>query len=267
MERRHNLLFTLPIGLGLLAFFATRNLLYTALGFVAGYFLMEGLRFLVLPPHLHRAVRLFQGGAMEEALALSERSLEQRPDRWETHYLRSLIFFALSRLPDAVASARRAVSINPKSDASHARLGQALAAEGHLAEARTALERAVALRGRDAGYHYHLGAVLFQMEEYGKAIPHLAIAVERGLDSPQLGLLASYYLGRALEHQGGTEEANAAYDRMRQRAGALAGLQQDVANAPDYPALASLRHDVAAIAQRLGRSAELPRRSSNDGTP
>ncbi|MDT8306081.1 MAG: tetratricopeptide repeat protein [Anaerolineae bacterium] len=262
MERRHNLLFALPIGLGLLAFFASGNLLYTALGFIAGYFLMEGLRFLVLPPHLHRAVRLFQGGQMEEALALTDRSLRKRPDRWETHYLRSLIFFALSRLPDAVASARRAVSINPKSDASHARLGQALAADGHLNEARSALERAVALRDRDPGYHYHLGAVLFQLHEYGQAIPHLAIAVERGLDSPQLGLLASYYLGRALEHQGGDAEASAAYERMRQRAEALPELQQDLANAPDYPGLAALRHDVAAIAQRLGRSADLPRKAT-----
>jgi tetratricopeptide (TPR) repeat protein len=257
MDRRHNLLFILPLGLGLLAFFATRNLLYTALGFIAGYLLMEGLRFLVLPPHLHRAVRLFQGGAMEEALDLTERSLQKRPDRWETHYLRSLIFFALSRLPDAVASARRAVSINPKSDASHARLGQALAAEGHLQEARGALERAVALRPRDPGYHYHLGAVLYQLREYGPAIPHLGIAVERGLDSPQLGLLASYYLGRALEQQGGEVEAEAAYERMRKHADALSALQTDVANAPNYPGLAALRHDVASIAQRLGKPNKL----------
>jgi tetratricopeptide (TPR) repeat protein len=253
MDRRHNLLFILPLGLGLLAFFATRNLLYTALGFVAGYFLMEGLRFLVLPPHLHRAVRLFQGGAMEDALQLTDRSLQRRPDRWETHYLRSLIFFALSRLPDAVASARRAVSINPKSDASHARLGQALAAEGHLEEARATLERAVSLRPRDPSYHYHLGAVLYQLKEYGPAIPHLAIAVERGLESPQLALLASYYLGRSLEQRGGAAEAEAAYERMRKHAEALPALQQDLANAPDYPGLASLRHDVASIAQRLGK--------------
>jgi tetratricopeptide (TPR) repeat protein len=262
MDRRHNLLFILPIALGLLAFSITNNLLYTALGFIAGYFLMEGLRFLVLPPYLHRAVRLFQGGDMEEALALTERSLEKRPDRWETHYLRSLIFFALSRLPDAIASARRAVTINPKSDASHARLGQALAAEGHLAEARTALERAVALRGRDPSYHYHLGAVLYQLQEYGSAIPHLAIAVERGLKNDQLALLASYYLGRSLEQQGGAAEAEAAYERMRTRSEALPALQQDLANAPDYPGLAALRHDVAAIAQRLGRSSDLPRRNA-----
>lgn len=253
MDRRHNFLFILPLGLGLLAFFTTRNLLYTALGFVAGYFLMEGLRFLVLPPHLHRAVRLFQGGAMEEALDLTDRSLQKRPDRWETHYLRSLIFFALSRLPDAVASARRAVSINPKSDASHARLGQALAAEGHLQEARGALERAVTLRPRDPSYRYHLGAVLYQLREYGPAIPNLGIAVERGLDSPQLSLLASYYLGRALEQQGGAVEAEAAYERMRKHADALPALQTDLANAPEYPGLAALRHDVASIAQRLGK--------------
>lgn len=257
MDRRHNFLFALPLGLGLFAFFATRNLLYTALGFIAGYFLMEGLRFLVLPPHLHRAVRLFQAGSLEEALDLTDRSLQRRPDRWETHYLRSLIFFALSRLPDAVASARRAVSINPKSDASHARLGQALAAEGHLEEARAALERAVALRPRDPGYHYHLGAVLYQLHENEQAIPHLAIAVERGLESPQLALLASYYLGRSLEQQGGVAEAEAAYERMRKHADALPTLQQDLSNAPDYPALAALRRDVAAIAQRLGKPNKL----------
>jgi tetratricopeptide (TPR) repeat protein len=254
MDRRHNLLFILPLALGLLAYFATQNLLFTALGFIGGYLLMEGLRFLVLPPYLHRAVRLYQGGELEEALALTDRSLERRPERWETHYLRSLIYFALSRLPDAIGSARRAVGINPKSDASQARLGQALAAEGHLAEGRAALERAVELRPRDPNYRYHLGALLYQSQEFGQAIPHLALAAERGLGNPQLDLLAIYYLGRSLDRQGGKEEAEAAYERMRRHAGALPSLQQDLAQAPDYPGLAALRHDVAAIAQRLGRS-------------
>lgn len=252
MDRRHSLFFILPLATGLLAYFATQNVLYTALGFVLGYLLMEYLRFLVLPPYLHRAVRLYQGGALEEALALTERSLEKRPERWETHYLRSLIFFALSRLPDAIASARRAVAINPRSDASQARLGQALAAEGHLEEGRQALEQAVALRPRDAGYRFHLGAALYQMGAFGEAIPHLAWAAERGLGNPQLDLLASYYLGRSLEQRGGADEAAAAYERMRRHAEALPSLQQDLAQAADYPALTPLRRDVAAIAQRLG---------------
>ncbi len=252
MDRRHNLLFILPLAVGLIAYFATQNLLVTALGFIAGYLLMEYLRFVVLPPYLHRAVRLYQGGALEEALALTDRSLAKRPERWETHYLRSLIFFAMSRLPDAVASARRAVAINPKSDAGQARLGQALVAGGHLEEGRQALEQAVALRPRDASYRFHLGAALYQLGAYGEAIPHLALAAERGVGNPPLDLLAGYYLGRALEQRGGADEAAAAYERMRRHADALPGLQQDLAQAPDYPALAALRHDVAAIAQRLG---------------
>ena len=254
MDRRHNLLFILPLAAGLIAYFATQNLLVTALGFIAGYLLMEYLRFVVLPPYLHRAVRLYQGGSLEEALALTDRSLEKRPERWETHYLRSLIFFALSRLPDAIASARRAVAINPKSDASQARLGQALVADGHLEEGRRALEQAVALRPRDAGYRFHLGAALYQLGAYGEAIPHLALAAERGSGNPQLDLLASYYLARSLEQRGGTDEATAAYERMRRHANALPGLQQDLSQAPDYPALAALRRDVAAIAQRLGKA-------------
>lgn len=251
MDRRWNLLFAVPLLAALVAFLLTNQLLFTALGFVVGYLIMEGLRFLLLPPHLHNAVRLYRRGALEDALPLVEQSIAARPERWESHYLRALILFGMSRLEAAEESARQATQLNADSDINHLTLGQILYAQGRFEEAEEAFADAVRAKGREGVNQYHLASAHYRLQRYEDAAPRLELATRLGLENPQIELLAHYYLGRSLQELGDEEAANAAYEEMQKHAEALEALQEDVQNVPDYPERALLQQDISAISSRL----------------
>lgn len=253
MEKRWNILFVIPLATALVAFFATNQLLFTALGFVAGYILMEGLRFLLLPPHLHRAVRNYQRGDLQQALELAQRSIEARPARWEPHYVQALAFFARGDLTEAEKSARNAIRLNSENDPSHLVLGQVLFSQKRFPAAREAFAEAVRLNGREGLNRYHLGATLFRLGEFELAIPHLELALRLGMDQDQLTLLTHYYLGRALEEIGHHEDAKVTFAAMQENAEALEALRQDLHDAPAFPAQQLLKEDVRDIETRLTR--------------
>lgn len=251
MDGRWNLLFAIPLLAALIVFLITEQLAFTAIAFVGGYVLMEGLRFLVLPPHLHRAVQSYRRGDLEQALVLTERSIESRPDRWESYYLRALIFFAMSRLDSAEDSIREAIRLNDRSDTNFSMLGQILYSQNRLEEAEETFAKAVALRSREGLNHYHLGATHYRLGRYADAAPRLELATKLGIDNPQLKLLAHYYLARSFEQLDQEEQAEMAYDKMQQNRDAFDALKQDVASVPEYPALPQLKQEVAAINSRL----------------
>ncbi|MDX1662741.1 MAG: tetratricopeptide repeat protein [Candidatus Promineifilaceae bacterium] len=251
MDRRLYILFLLPLLTALIAFFLTGELLFTALGFVVGYLLVQALRFMLLPPHVHQAVRAYQRGDLEQALALSNRAIEERPERWEPYYLRALIYFAHSELEPAEADARRAVELKPDSDLNHLTLGQILYSQARFEEAEAAFEHAVRLRRGEGMNQFQLAAARYQQDECAQAIPRLRQAIDLGIDNPQLRLLAHYYLARCLEREGQPEEAEAAYSEMQEHAEALGRLKADVERAPHYPALTRLQREVAAIEKRV----------------
>lgn len=251
MERRWNLLLIIPLLTALLAFFLTENILYTALGFVVGYLILQGARVLLLPSGLHGAVRAFQSGRLEEALARTNQIIDQKPDRWESYYLRALIHFALSNLPAAEADAREAVERKPDSDTNYVTLGQVLYAQARFPQAEEAFAEAVRLRGTEGLNQYHLGATLFHLERYQDAIPRLELAIKLRTSNEQMELLAHYYLARSLQQVGRDEEAADIYGEMQEHADALANLRRDINSASDYPARHLLQKDVAAIEKRL----------------
>ena len=251
MDRRWNILFVLPLLTALIAFFLTGELLFTGLGFVTGYLLVQGLRFMLLPPGVHQAVRAYQRGDLEQALALSNHAIEQRPERWEPYYLRALVHFAHSKLETAEADARRAVELKPDSDLNHLTLGQILYSQARFDEAEAAFEQAVRLRRGEGMNQYQLAAALYQQDECSLAIPRLRQAIDLGIDNPQLRLLAHYYLARCLELEERREEAEAAYEQMQEHTQALERLKEDVERAPQYPALPRLQKEVAAIEKRV----------------
>lgn len=247
MDRRWNVLLIIPLFTALVAFLLTDQILYTGLGFVVGYLIMQGARYLLLPPNLHEAVQRFQAGELDEALTLTDRAIAARPERWESYYLRTLIFFALSDLDEAEASARKAIELKPDSDTNYVSLGQILYSKANFVEAREAFAEAVRLRGKEGLNQYHLGASLYQLDRCKEAAPRLELATRLGIENEQLALLALYYLGRCQERLDQPEEAAAAYAQMQEQGEALAALKEDVARAPTYPALSGLRQDVAAI--------------------
>ena len=251
MDRRWNFLFIIPLLAALIAFLLTGQIIYTGLGFALGYLAMYGMRHLLLPPYLHKAVQRFQAGDLEAALDLADQAVAARPERWESYYLRALIYFALSDLAAGEQNARRAVELNPEKDTSHAILGQILYSQARFADARAAFADAVRLRAKEGLNPYYLGATLHQLGECEEAAPRLELATRLGIDNEQLTLLAFYYLGRCRDRLEEPDAAAAAYEAMGERRDALESLKGDLAQAPPYPALAGLRQDVAAIEKRM----------------
>lgn len=251
MERRWNVLLIIPLLAALVAFFLTERLIYTALGFVTGYLILQGVRHLLLPSGLHSAVRAFQSGRVEEALERTNEIINTKPERWEPYYLRALIHFALSDLPAAEADAREAVERKPDSDTNYITLGQVLYSRAQFSEAEKAFAEAVRLRGSEGLNHYHLGATLFHLDRCQDAIPRLELAIRLGIANEQMELLAHYYLARCLQREGRDDEAAEAYEAMQKYGDALDDLKRDVGSASDYPARHLLKKDVTAIEKRL----------------
>lgn len=253
MDRRWNLLFIIPLLTALVAFFLTDEILYTGLGFVVGYLVMEGARHLLLPPNLHKAVQRFQAGELEESLELANQAIAARPQRWESYYLRALIYFALSNLEEAEMDARKAIDLKPDNDTSHVTLGQILYSQAKFEQAEEAFAEAVRLRGKEGLNQYHLAATHYRLDRCEQAAPRLELATRLGIDNEQLTVLAFYYLGRCNERLDQPEEAAAAYAELDERRDAFESLKRDLGQAPAYPALDLMRQDVAAIEHRLRR--------------
>ena len=251
MDRRWNLLFIIPLLTALVAFFLTDEILFTGLGFVLGYLVMEGARHLLLPPNLHRAVQRYRAGDLESALELTDRAVAARPERWESYYLRALIYFALSNLEEAEKNVRQAISLKPDVDTSHVTLGQILYSQARFEEAQDAFAEAVRLRGKEGVNQYHLGATQFRLDQCEQAAPRLELATRLGIGDDQLELLAFYYLGRCREKMNRPQDAADAFAELRSRRDALETLRSNLAEAPAYPALSVLSKDVAGIAARV----------------
>lgn len=261
MDRRWNLLFLVPLLAALIAFLFTQQLVFTAIAFVAGYVLMEGFRFLLLPPHLHRAARHYQKGNLEEAMALTKKSIAARPDRWESYYLQALIAFNDAKLSQAEQSARQAIQLKPDEAAAHLVLGQVQFAQGQYGEARQSFLEAVNVGGNAGIHQYHAAAAAFRSADCDEAIPRLELALRLGIENPQLELLAKYYLGECHRQQGDEENAAGYFDQLPEHTDELENLRRDLQLVPDYPERGALSRDVQAIADAIRR------RAPDDGSP
>lgn len=251
MDKRWNLLFLVPLLAALVAFLVTQQLVYTAIAFVAGYVLMEGFRFLLLPPHLHRAARRYQKGDLEGAMELTKKSIAARPDRWESHYLQALIAFNSSELNGAEQSARRAVDLKPDEAAAHVVLGQVQFAQGRYDSARASFLEAIGAGGNAGIHQYHAAAAAFRSGDCDEVIPRLELALRLGIENPQLVLLAKYYLAECHRRAGEPETAGDYYGQLSEHVDELENLRRDLQMVPDYPERAALSKDVQAIASAI----------------
>lgn len=249
MNRRFNLLLVIPIATALVAYFVTGQLIYTAAAFVAGYILVSGLRFLLLPPHLHQAARRYQRGDLAGAQDLVKKAIAARPNRWEPHYLEALIRFSNSELDLAQQSARKALALHDEEASAHLVLGQILYAQGHYDEARNAFADALHHGGKDSIYQYHAAATAYRLGDCSEAIPRLELALRLGVENAQLELLATYYLAECLQKTGEGEQANVRYEALSQFSDELENLRRDLQLVPDYPERIALSEDIRDIAR------------------
>ena len=193
-------------------------------------------------------------GDVDGALDLINRSIEARPDFWESYQLRALIYLSLLSFQHAEKDAQTAIELKPSAHPVLNTLGLIYLAQERFAEAEDAYGRALDLAPGYALYLYHLGLSEYRQQKHQDAIESFIAATHGTLPLMEFDLQNAYYLTCALEKMNNEEGAKAAAEQMEKYRDALPPLQRQVANLPDYPHVGQIRADLADIERRLIKS-------------
>ena len=216
--------------------------------------LLTALRFFSTPLSYRAASRRFRAGDMEGALDLINRSIEARPDFWESYQLRALIYLSLLSFSHAERDAQTALALNPKAHPVYNSLGLIYLAQERFTEAEDVYGRALDLAPGYALYLYHLGLSEYRQGRYQDAVDSFIAATHGTLPLMEYDLQNAYYLTRSLEEVGNQEGAQAAAEQMEKFRDALPLLKRQVANLPDYPHVAQIQADIADMDSRLSKN-------------
>ncbi|HEY4882219.1 MAG TPA: tetratricopeptide repeat protein [Myxococcales bacterium] len=121
---------------------------------------------------------LISRGATDEAIGLSSKALELRPDYPEAHNNLALALGSRGQVEEAVSHYRKALELDPAYAEAHNNLGFALASRGQLDEAIAHYRKALESDPGRAGIHYNLAMALIGRGSTQNAIAHLRQAVE-----------------------------------------------------------------------------------------
>jgi tetratricopeptide (TPR) repeat protein len=146
---------------------------------------------------------LISRGAAAEALPMTQRALELRPDYPEAQNNLALALASLGRPAEAIEHYRRAIELDPAYAEAHNNLGFALAAGGEIDEAIAHYRKALEADSGYAGVHYNLAMALVAKGQIRPALAHLRRAVELQPDF----LEAHNNLGILLARSGHLDEA------------------------------------------------------------
>lgn len=151
---------------------------------------------------------------LEKAAAESKRALDLDPSLMETHRIRGIVLYNTNNLPEAIDEFKKALAINkniadihlylgitykaaenydlaeesllaayalnPKDTIGLTELSRTYLANGRFAQAAQYAEEAVRVEPTDPKLHGNLGIMYYKMEDFEKAIPELALAVQGG---------------------------------------------------------------------------------------
>ncbi len=207
-----------------------------------------------IPISYRFAARRYQAGDLEEALALVEKTIETRPNFWESYQLKALIFLAQGDFPRAERAAKEALAANVQSDVAANTLGQIYLAQAQFEAAKQAYVQAVTQNPDHALYWYHLGLCQYRLGEWAEAVDSLAGATKRAPHLLEYELWMHYYLWCCLKELGREEQAAEVQVKMQKFAEGLPLLQEQLAYQPETPHLPHQRADLHNLAQQLGRN-------------
>lgn len=244
-------LFALPALAGIAWGLISGQARYTLIGVGVTFVLLVAQRVLNTPLSFRAALRHFNSGDVDQALQLINKSIEARPDFWESYQLRALIHLSKLNFARAERDAKTAVSRRPEAHPVYNTLGQVYLAQERFAAAEEAYVQAVELAPDNDLYRYHLGLSRYRQEKYRPAAEALAAATQGALPRAMHDLAAHYYLGRCLEALGEADAAAEAYAEMAHFRRGLATWRRQLRDQPPYPHLAQMRADVADMAVRL----------------
>ncbi len=123
-----------------------------------------------------QAARLIERDKPDEALALLDQALAEKPKNHEFHYGRGVALEALGRTDEALEAWKQAVSIEPGYFAALNGIGAIQLDKKNYAEAVDAFQKALQSKADFADAHYNLGLALDGLGEPQKALQALAEA-------------------------------------------------------------------------------------------
>ena len=224
---------------------------YTLIGFSITLLLLTLQRFLSTPFSYRMAYSRFLAGDSQQALRLINKSIESRPDFWESYQLRVLLRLLRLDYDQAINDAQQALELQPNAHTVLNTLGQIYLAQMDFEQARDVFQQALALDTDSSTYQYHLGLCCYRLGEYQQAAEALAAATQGTLPIAEYDLWTHYYLGKSLLAVGDEETAAVAFTAMTQFAQALPDLQSQITHQPDYPHMALLHDDLADLEHLL----------------
>ncbi len=247
------ILLAVPAIIGITVGLVNGRLTEPLIGVGITLFLLAALRFFHTPISYRVSYRRFRAGDMEGALDLINRSIEARPDFWESYQLRSLIYLAMMSLGHAERDAKTAIELNPKAHPVYNTLGLIYLAQGQFNEAEDVYGRALDLAPGYALYLYHLGLSEFRLNKYQDSTESFVAATQGTLPLIEYDLQNAYYLTRSFEENGNIRGAQMATEQMMKFSDGLAPLKRQLQHQPDYPHVHLMLADLADLEQRLER--------------
>ena len=249
--RRWAIILAIPALIGIAVGMVYGSATYTMLGVGITVGLLVIQRTIDTPISFRFARRQFSAGNSEEALELVTRSIQARPDFWQSYQLRALIYLTMIDFSRAERDAKEAIKRNPRAHPAYNTLGQIYLAQNRFAEAEEIYNQALDLDPNLGLYYYHLGLAQYRQEKYDEAADALASATQATLPLPEYDLQAYYYLARSLEAAGDDDLAQQAYEQMANFGNGRYPLKRQLENQPYYPHLPLMQADLVDIEERF----------------
>lgn len=158
---------------------------------------------------LAEAVKLHQGGRLEEAEKIYRNILADSPDDPDAIHFLGVLMHQDGRGPEAVDWIRRSIALRPDHAQTHNNLGNVLKEQGKLDEAVAAYQRAIELDPGLAFAYQNLGTVLKRTGKLEQAVAAYDWAIAIDPDNAD----THFNRGNALAQAGRFEEARVAYHR------------------------------------------------------
>ncbi|MEM7116452.1 MAG: tetratricopeptide repeat protein [Chloroflexota bacterium] len=248
------LLMAIPALVGITLGLTNGRLRFIMLGVGLTFLLLILQRLFDTPISFRTASSYFNRGDLDNALRIINKSIDSRPDFWESYQLRALIRLANLDFNRAEADAKQAIAIHPKAHPVLNTLGQIYLAQESFANAEKTYAAAAELAPDVALYHYHLGLSRFRQKKHQSAAEALATSTQKTLPTIRYDLQAHYYLGKSLERLGDKKTAAEAFAGMENFKDGLEILEEQMASQADYPHIEQLRRDADDIAKQLAKN-------------
>ncbi|AAK42821.1 tetratricopeptide repeat protein [Saccharolobus solfataricus] len=134
-------------------------------------------------------LELINRGKYNEALKRIKEEIEQKKDDPELYYLMGLVYFKIGKYRRAIDNLRKAIRLKKDEAKYHCLLGYSLYMEGYnisdeklirraLKELQLSLEMDKDLPNKEKKYYYYMANILYELEDYEKALEKVNKALE-----------------------------------------------------------------------------------------